>query len=54
MKKYDEDTSKDKFKAVFKLCKKQAKERSYNDKRKICSYLKEKVNFFKDLEKDKL
>ena len=55
MKKYgDDDDMKDRYIVVFKICQKPQKERTYHDKRKICSYLKDKVNFFKDLEKEKL
>lgn len=49
-----DDDEKDKFKHVFKICQKLSKDRSYHEKRKVCSYLKEKVHFFKSLEKEKL
>eukprot|EP00347_Sterkiella_histriomuscorum_P004455 403360397 len=39
---------------IFKLCQKLHKERGINDRRAICNYLKNKVNFFKDIEKEKL
>lgn len=55
MKKYgDDDDTKDRNRLVFKMCQKPSKERTYHDKRKICTYLKGQVNFFKDLEKEKL
>ncbi|CDW80017.1 c-gmp dependent protein kinase [Stylonychia lemnae] len=39
---------------IFKLCTKLHKDRGINDRKAICSYLKMKVNFFKDIEKEKL
>jgi hypothetical protein len=55
MKKYgDDENVKDRHKMVLQICLKGLKERSYHDKRRVCNYLKEKVNFFKDVEKEKL
>jgi hypothetical protein len=39
---------------VFKLCQKPTKERTPLERRKIYSYIKGQVNFFKDLEREKL
>lgn len=55
MKKYgDDENVKDRHKMVLQICLKGFKERTYHDKRRVCNYLKEKVNFFKDVEKEKL
>ena len=39
---------------MFKLCQKPTKERTPLERRKIYSYIKGQVNFFKDLEREKL
>ncbi len=49
-----DDNGKEKFNMVFKICQKHFKDRTYHDKRKISAYLKEKINFFKSIEKEKL
>lgn len=58
LKKYDEegeDKQKSKLqKPIFKICQKPNKERTPLERRKVYSYIKGQVNFFKDLEKEKL
>jgi hypothetical protein len=57
MKKYDEEgdvKKSSKQKPIFKICQKPNKERTPLERRKVYNYIKGQVNFFRDLEKEKL